>query len=116
MAVRELDRLKFEFLQKYSNSDLYTLIFTDYKEYPSELVKVADLEILAKTTISQIVNVLGITRITTLQDLFETATQLREQVIEAQAEEEAGADLAGAISVEDAVAGYSEGGGGGGGG
>lgn len=117
MAVRELDKSKFAFLQKYSNSELYTLIFTDYKTYPTELVKVADLEVVAKEKISQVTDVLGITRFTTLQDVFESVQQIREQLfgIVAVVDEEAiSADEAGAISEADISAGYDAGGGGGG--
>lgn len=107
MAVRALDKAKFEFLQKYSNSELYTLIFTDYKKYPTELVKVADLEVLARTKISQIINVLGIVQVTTLQDFFETVNQVRQQIEVVPADELAALaalqDAAGSISDQDAA-------------
>lgn len=120
MAVRELDKNKFDFLQKYSNSELYTLIFTDYKEYPSELVKVADLELVAKRFISQITDILGINRFTTLLDVFEAVQQIREQLV--AVEDLAADDLApvtpvdttGTISDADVAAGFSSDGGGGG--
>lgn len=107
MAVRALDKAKFEFLQKYSNSELYTLIFTDYKKYPTELVKIGDLETLARTKISQIINVLGIVQVTTLKDFFETVNQVRQQVEAVPADElaaiEALVDSAGSISEQDAA-------------
>lgn len=107
MAVRALDKAKFEFLQKYSNAELYTLIFTSYKKYPTELVKVADLEILAKKKISQIINVLGIVQVTTLQDFFETVNQVRQQVATLPADELAFlnslVDSAGSIDAQDAA-------------
>jgi hypothetical protein len=115
MAVRQLDRIKFAFLQKYSNSDLYTLIFTDYKKYPTELTKVADLEIVAKAKIAQVTDILGITRFTTLLDVFESVQQLREQALVAVVDTEAPpVDDVGAISEADISAGYDAGGGGGG--
>lgn len=131
MAVRQLSKNKFAFLQKYSNKELYTLIFTDYKgfarggvddklysrQYPSELVKVADLEIVAKEQISQITDILGITRFTTLQDVFESVQQLREQlfgIVPVDEEELVVKDGVGAISDADLAAGYDAGGGGGG--
>jgi hypothetical protein len=115
MAVRQLNRIKFAFLQRYSNSELYTLIFTDYKTYPTELTKVADLEVVAKTKISQVTDILGITRFTTLLDVFESVQQLREQALVAVVDEEAPlVDTVGSISEADFAAGYDAGGGGGG--
>lgn len=78
MSVRALDKAKTEFLQRYSNREIFTLIFTDYKKYPSELTKIADLELVAKEKISQIVNALGIgQQLVTLQDLFTSVNQIR---------------------------------------
>jgi predicted Zn-dependent protease with MMP-like domain len=80
MAVRALDKEKVEFLQKYTNEEIFDIIFTDYKDIPSELTKVADLELLAKDTISQLVNALGIEQVFTLKDLFENVNQVRIEV------------------------------------
>lgn len=75
MSVLALTQAKTEFLQKYSTQDLYSRIFTNYKNYPSELTKVADLEILAKTKVSQISNLFGI-RPATIGELFDNLNEL----------------------------------------
>jgi hypothetical protein len=80
MAVRALDKEKVEFLQKYTNEEIFDIIFTDYNNIPSELTKVADLELLAKETISQLVNALGIEQAFTLKDLFENVNQVRIEI------------------------------------
>lgn len=110
MAVRALDKAKVEFLNKYSNTELYTLIFTNYKDYPSELTKVADLELLAKEKVSQISNALGVTQAFTLRDFFESVNQVRIEAVDIQTEVSTVEDTAGA---EDpgAVLDYAGGGG-----
>jgi hypothetical protein len=80
MSVLALTQAKTEFLQKYSTQDLYSRIFTNYKNYPSELTKVADLEVLARTKVSQISNLLGI-RPTTVGDLFADINALQQEQI-----------------------------------
>jgi hypothetical protein len=75
MSVLALTQAKTEFLQKYSTQDLYSRIFTNYKNYPSELTKVADLETLARTKVSQISNLFGI-RPKTVGELFENLNEL----------------------------------------
>jgi hypothetical protein len=78
MSVLALTQAKTEFLQKYSTQDLYSRIFTNYKNYPSELTKVADLEVLARTKVSQISNLLGI-RPETVGDLFADINALQQE-------------------------------------
>jgi predicted Zn-dependent protease with MMP-like domain len=109
MAVRALDKAKVEFLQRYTNEEIFDIIFTDYNNIPSELTKVADLELLVKENISQLINALGIEQVFTLKDLFENVNQVR---IEVETTEEVAVveDTAG---VEDtgAVLDYAGGGG-----
>ena len=109
MAVRALDKAKVEFLQKYTNEEIFDIIFTDYNNIPSELTKVADLELLVKENISQLINALGIEQVFTLKDLFENVNQVRIE-IDAVQEVAAVEDTAG---VEDtgAVLDYAGGGG-----
>ena len=110
MAVRALDKSKVEFLQKYTNKEIFDIIFTDYNNIPSELTKVADLELLAREKISQLVNALGITQSFILKDLYENINQVRIELQDQDAEIAVVEDTAG---VEDtgAVLDYAGGGG-----
>jgi hypothetical protein len=110
MAVRALDKAKVEFLNRYSNSELYTLIFTNYKDYPSELTKVADLELDVKERVSQVSNALGIAQSFTLQDFFVSVNQVRIEAIDAQIEVAAVEDTVGQEDL-GAVLDYAGGGG-----
>jgi predicted DNA-binding protein with PD1-like motif len=110
MAVRALDKAKVEFLNRYSNSELYTLIFTNYKDYPSELVKVADLEIDVRERVSQVSNALGITQAFTLKDFFQSVNQVRIEAVDAQVEVAAVEDTTGQEDA-GAVLDYAGGGG-----
>jgi hypothetical protein len=110
MAVRALDKSKVEFLQKYTNQEIFDIIFTDYNNIPSELTKVADLELLAKEKISQLVNALGIQQTFTLRDLFENVNQVR---IELEVVEEEVAEVIDTSGIEDAGAVLDYAGGGG---
>jgi predicted Zn-dependent protease with MMP-like domain len=109
MAVRALDKSKVEFLQKYTNQEIFDIIFTDYKDIPSELTKVADLELVAKEKVSQLINALGIQQTFTLKDLFENVNQVR---IELEIVEEV-AEVVDTSGVEDAGAVLDYAGGGG---
>jgi predicted Zn-dependent protease with MMP-like domain len=109
MAVRALDKAKVEFLQKYTNEEIFDIIFTDYNNIPSELTKVADLELLVKENISQLINALGIEQVFTLKDLFETVNQVRIEVEAAQ--EVAAVDDTAGVEDTGAVLDYAGGGG-----
>jgi hypothetical protein len=110
MAVRALDKAKVEFLQKYTNQEIFDIIFTDYKDIPTELTKVADLELVAKEKVSQLINALGIQQTFTLRDLFENVNQVR---IELELVEEEVAEVIDTSGVEDAGAVLDYAGGGG---
>ena len=101
MAVRALDKAKVEFLQKYTNEEIFDIIFTDYNNIPSELTKVADLELLVKENISQLINALGIEQVFTLKDLFENVNQVRIEIDTvqevAEVEDTAGVEDTGAV-------------------
>ena len=101
MAVRALDKAKVEFLQKYTNEEIFDIIFTDYNNIPSELTKVADLELLVKENISQLINALGIEQVFTLKDLFENVNQVRIEIDAVQevavVEDTAGVEDTGAV-------------------
>ena len=111
MAVRALDKSKVEFLQKYTNQEIFDIIFTDYKDIPTELTKVADLELVAKEKVSQLINALGIQQTFTLRDLFENVNQVR---IELElVEEQEVAEVIDTSGIEDAGAVLDYAGGGG---
>ena len=109
MAVRALDKAKVEFLQKYTNEEIFDIIFTDYNNIPSELTKVADLELLVKENISQLINALGIEQVFTLKDLFENVNQVRIEVDAVQ--EVAAVDDTAGVEDTGAVLDYAGGGG-----
>jgi hypothetical protein len=69
MSIKSLDDAKREFTKTYSGKELFDLVFTDYKNAPSELVKIPNLQDYAKAKVSQIVNATG-TPAKAVQDFF----------------------------------------------
>lgn len=107
MAIKLLDEEYRKFFNKYSARELFDLIFTDYKNSPSELAKIPNLQNLAKQRVSQIVDAAGI-KTRNIKDIFEIVQEVVLQV-EIVAEEAAAAE-----AVAEASSGASDGGGGGG--
>ena len=79
MAVKTLVDLKKDFLKTYysisSGKVLLDLIFTDYKNSPSELKAIPSLEILAKQKVSQIPDATVIPPVV-VEDLFTLLQQI----------------------------------------
>jgi hypothetical protein len=75
MSIKSLDDAKREFTNKYSAQELFDLVFTDYKNAPSELVKIPNLQDYAKAKVSQIVNATGIPA-KVVQDFFEIVQEV----------------------------------------
>ena len=79
MTVKTLTELKKEFFKTYSSISsgkiLLDLIFTDYKNSPTELKEVSALEFIAKTRVSQLVDA---TKIPTnaVEDLFDVLQEI----------------------------------------
>ncbi len=87
MSIKNLDDAKKEFTNKYSAQELFDLVFTDYKNAPSELVKIPNLQDYAKAKVSQIVNATGIPA-KVVQDFF-TIVQEVVTLVEIQEEQAA---------------------------
>jgi hypothetical protein len=108
-SIKALDDEKKEFVKTYTARELFDLVFTDYKNAPSELAKIPNLENLAKQRVSQIVDIKGINA-KVIVDFFsivqEVAVFVAEDIV---AVDEATVGTA----VQSAV--YSDAGGGGGG-
>jgi hypothetical protein len=112
MSIKSLDDAKREFTNTYSAKELFDLVFTDYKNAPSELVKIPNLNDYAKARVSQIVNATG-TPAKIVQDFF---TIVQDVVTLAEVQEEITAAAAAAEeSVATQVAISNDVGGGGGG-
>jgi len=79
MTVQTLVLEKKAFAQQYSTRDLFDLVFTDYKNYPTELLKVQDLELYAKERVGQIVNAYGIQPKESVKDVFAIINQIKEE-------------------------------------
>jgi hypothetical protein len=79
MTVQTLVLEKKAFAQQYSTRDLFDLVFTDYKNYPSELLKVQDLELYAKERVGQIVNAYGIQPKESVKELFAIINEIKEE-------------------------------------
>lgn len=83
MSIKELDEQKREFIKTYTARELFDLVFTDYKNAPSELAKIPNLENLAKQRVSQLVNATGIEP-KVVEEFFDF---VQEVIIETVAEE-----------------------------
>lgn len=101
MSIKDLDDAKREFTNKYSAKELFDLVFTDYKNAPSELVKIPNLNDYVKAKVSQIVNATGIPAksvqelFTIVQDVITLAdVQAEIAAAEAAAAEEAATQVA----------------------
>jgi|688.fasta_scaffold79162_3 hypothetical protein len=107
MSIKELDDQRKEFIKTYTARELFDLVFTDYKNAPSELAKIPNLENLAKERVSQLVNATGIPA-KIIEDFFEIVQEVKIEAVIIQ--EEAAAVAAAA----DASSTPSDSGGGGG--
>jgi hypothetical protein len=67
---------------------LFDLVFTDYKNAPSELAKIPNLENLAKERVSQLVNATGIPP-KVVEDFFEIVQEVKIEAVIIQEEAEA---------------------------
>lgn len=85
MSIKELDDQKREFVKTYTARELFDLVFTDYKNAPSELAKIPNLENLAKQRVSQLINATGI-QPKVVEEFFEF---VQEVIIETVVEEAA---------------------------
>jgi hypothetical protein len=100
MTVKTLADLKKDFIQTYytvsSGKVLLDLIFTDYKNSPSELKEIPALEVLAKQRVSQIADAAGV-QVQVVEDLLnivqdiivisqEELDAIKEEIVAAQAE------------------------------
>jgi hypothetical protein len=97
MSIKDLDDAKKAFTNTYSAKELFDLVFTDYKNAPSELVKIPNLNDYAKARVSQIVNATG-TPAKAVQDFF-TIVQEVITLVDIQAE----AAIAAAVAAEEAA-------------
>jgi len=115
MSIKSLDDAKREFTNTYSAKELFDLVFTDYKNAPSELVKIPNLNDYAKARVSQIVNATG-TPAKIVQDFFTivqdviTLAEVQQELAQIQAVAEE------SVVTQDAVSNDFGGGGDGGGG
>lgn len=79
MTVKTLTDLKKEFFKTYysisSGKVLLDLIFTDYKNSPTELKKIPSLEFIAKTRVSQLIDATKIP-VNVVEDFFETLQEI----------------------------------------
>ncbi len=107
MSIKELDEQKRQFVKTYTARELFDLVFTDYKNAPSELAKIPNLENLAKQRVSQLVNATGIPA-KIIEDFFEIVQEVKIEAVIIQ--EEAAAVAAAA----DTGGGVADSGGGGG--
>jgi len=112
MSIKDLDDAKKAFTNTYSAKELFDLVFTDYKNAPSELVKIPNLNDYAKAKVSQIVNATG-TPAKAVQDFF-TIVQEVITLVEVQAEAAAAAAAAAEEEATAAAVSTDVGGGGGG--
>lgn len=80
MAVESLLKQKTAFQQQYSTRDLFDLVFTDYKDFPSELAKIPSLESYAKKRVSQIVNAYGLQAVGTLKEFFSVVNEVEQAI------------------------------------
>lgn len=106
MSIKELDEQKRQFVKTYTARELFDLVFTDYKNAPSELAKIPNLENLAKQRVSQLVNATGIPA-KIIEDFFEIVQEVKIEAVIIQ--EEAAAVAAAA----DTGGGVADSGGGG---
>jgi hypothetical protein len=115
MSIKRLDDAKRDFTKKYSAKELFDLVFTDYKNAPSELARIPNLNDYATRKVSQIVDATG-TPAKAVQDFFaivqDVITLVQVEAVAAQAAAVAEA----AAATAAAVANDFGGGGGGGGG
>lgn len=80
MAVESLNKQKTAFQQQYSTRDLFDLVFTDYKDYPSELAKIPSLESYARKRVAQIVNAAGLQAVGTLKEFFSVVNEVEKEI------------------------------------
>lgn len=104
MPVEALQTTKKQIQKQYSLRELFDLVFTDYKNYPSELAKIPNLELYAKQKVGQIVNAYGIQQAKVVQDLFVVVNEIEalaalQQVITEQVVNEY-VDSAGYVAVD----------------
>jgi hypothetical protein len=88
MSIKELDDQRKEFIKTYTARELFDLVFTDYKNAPSELAKIPNLENLAKERVSQLVNATGIPA-KIIEDFFEIVQEVKIEAVIIQEEAEA---------------------------
>ena len=62
--------------------ELFDLVFTDYKNYPSELAKIPNLQLYAKQKVGQITNAYGIQQGTVIKDLFAVINEIEQLIAE----------------------------------
>ena len=110
MSVKKLDEAKRLFVKTYTARELFDLVFTYYKNSPSELAKIPNLENLAKQRVSQIVNATGIPA-KVIQDFFTLVQEVKVSLVT-----EVVAETAVDTAVYFDVGGGGDGGGGAGGG
>lgn len=84
MPVEALQTSKKNLQKQYSLRELFDLVFTDYKNYPSELAKIPNLELYAKQKVGQIVNAYGIQQAKVISDLFAVVNEIEVLVAEQQ--------------------------------
>lgn len=108
MSIKELDDQRRVFVKTYTAKELFDLVFTDYKNAPSELAKIPNLETLAKQRVSQLVDATGI-KPAVVQEFFEFV----QEVIIETVQETAVVEVAATVEVAAAVAVVDAGGGGG---
>lgn len=80
MSIKDLDEAKRIFVKTYTARELFDLVFTDYKNSPSELAKIPNLENLAKQRVSQIVNATGIPA-KVIQDFFTLVQEVKVDIV-----------------------------------
>lgn len=111
MSIKELDDQRREFVKTYTAKELFDLVFTDYKNAPSELAKIPNLETLAKQRVSQLVDATGI-KPAVIEEFFNFVQEvIIETIVEAETAVAAEVTTA---TVVDAGVGGGDGGGGGG--
>jgi hypothetical protein len=103
MSIKSLDDAKKEFTKTYSAKELFDLVFTDYKNAPSELVKIPNLNDYAKAKVSQIVNATG-TPAKAVQDFFQIVQEVVTLVDIQQEQAAAAAAAAAEAATAQAVA------------
>ena len=77
MPVESLETQKRAIQKQYSVRELFDLVFTDYKNYPTELAKIKNLQLYVQQKVGQITNSVGVQQKNVIQDLFTIVNEIQ---------------------------------------